>query len=401
MARLAYLRGRIWDDPAQVWGALQAGTTVSAVYFPVDMDQARVKLAQLSSELSTPMVNASVAIENGAAVGVPARAGRTLDVEATLAQWRGGLGTVLRERVLDLVFYPVAPTVTDVSALVGEINARLATPLTVRAYDPVRDERFEWPVSAETWVNWLTFDVVNNAVTWQVDAAAVVDFIAEKDGQLDGQRYLLDADASTIGRAIENGQTTVQLRIYHAPTTHLVQSGETLSSIGYSYGIPYPWLQEANPGVEFLTVGQAITVPSPDEFLPLPVVENKRVLISLSQQRMWGYENGALVWDQTISTGIEDSPTHPGVFQVQSHEREAYANAWDLYMPYFMGIYQPGPNAGVMNGFHGFPTRDGYNLLWTNNLGTPVTYGCVLINNTIAPAFYAWAEEGVVVEIVP
>ena len=52
-----------------------------------------------------------------------------------------------------------------------------------------------------------------------------------------------------------------------------------------------------------------------------------------------------------------------------------------------------------MNGFHGFPTRGGATLLWTGNLGQPVTYGCILISTDNAIALYGWAQDGVVVEI--
>ena len=191
------------------------------------------------------------------------------------------------------------------------------------------------------------------------------------------------------------------MRVYHAPRQHTVQLGETLASIARSYGFPYPWLQEANPGVEALRPGQVIHIPSPDVLLPLPVVPGKRIVVSMSQQQMWAYQWGDLLWAWTVSTGIESSPTSPGVFQIQSHEMNAYAASWDLWMPYFMGIYRPVPASGFMNGFHGFPTRDGTNLLWTGNLGYPVTYGCILVSTQNAAVLYEWAEEGVVVEIRP
>ena len=53
------------------------------------------------------------------------------------------------------------------------------------------------------------------------------------------------------------------------------------------------------------------------------------------------------------------------------------------------------------NGFHGFPTRGGSQLLWTNSLGTRVTYGCILISNDHIRQLYDWAEDGVVVQITP
>ncbi|MFN2137341.1 MAG: L,D-transpeptidase, partial [Candidatus Promineifilaceae bacterium] len=57
------------------------------------------------------------------------------------------------------------------------------------------------------------------------------------------------------------------------------------------------------------------------------------------------------------------------------------------------------PTSDFMNGFHGFPTRDGFNLLWTGDLGHPVTYGCILLSSENAQQLYDWADEGVVVEI--
>jgi lipoprotein-anchoring transpeptidase ErfK/SrfK len=144
-----------------------------------------------------------------------------------------------------------------------------------------------------------------------------------------------------------------------------------------------------------------VTIPSPDVLLPLPVVPDKRIVVSLSQQKVWVFEDGGLKWEWLASTGIDDSPTSPGVFQIQSHEPNAYANNWDLWMPHFMGVYRPVPYADFMNGFHGFPTRSGHNLLWTGDLGRQVTYGCILLSSENAATLYNWAEEGVVVEIQP
>ncbi len=70
-------------------------------------------------------------------------------------------------------------------------------------------------------------------------------------------------------------------------------------------------------------------------------------------------------------------------------------------MPYFMGIYRPVPTVDFMNGFHGFPTRDGATLLWTSSLGSPVTFGCILLSTENAEVLFSWAEAGVVVEIRP
>jgi lipoprotein-anchoring transpeptidase ErfK/SrfK len=216
------------------------------------------------------------------------------------------------------------------------------------------------------------------------------------------RRLALDEAVTAVRDAVQAQSENVHIRVYHNQRHHIVQPGETLSSIAYHCGIPYPWIQAANPGIgDSLSVGQAVTIPSPDVLLPLPVVERKRLVVSLSEQKLWAYEDGALKWEWPVSTGIDSSPTAPGVFQIQTHEPNAYASRWNLWMPYFMGIYRPVPSSDFMNGFHGFPTRGSSTLLWTGDLGHPVTYGCILLSTDNATALYEWAEAGVVVEVRP
>jgi len=87
------------------------------------------------------------------------------------------------------------------------------------------------------------------------------------------------------------------------------------------------------------------------------------------------------------------------VFQVQTHERKAYASVWDLTMPHFLGIYEAWP--GFMNGIHGLPTLSNGTRLWENILGKPASYGCIILDLKTAEWLYKWAEDGVIVEITP
>jgi lipoprotein-anchoring transpeptidase ErfK/SrfK len=160
-------------------------------------------------------------------------------------------------------------------------------------------------------------------------------------------------------------------------------------------------VQQANGGIENVSIGQQIVIPSPDNFLYFDPVPDKRVEVSISQQRVRVYENGALKWDWGASTGINSSPTWPGLYQIISHVPNAYAANWNLWMPNFLGVYQPIPGSEFTNGFHGFPTRGGGQILWENSIGTRVTYGCILLSNTNSKLLYDWAEDGVVVRILP
>jgi hypothetical protein len=148
-----------------------------------------------------------------------------------------------------------------------------------------------------------------------------------------------------------------------------------------------------------LPTGETITIPSRNEMLPLPVIQNKRIVISIAEQRMWTYENGNLLNEYIVSTGIDSSPTLPGVYQVQTHEPNAYASVWDLYMPNFLGIYEGWP--GFYNGIHGLPMLSSGVRLWADVLGSKASFGCIILDLPASEVVYNWAEDGVVVEILP
>jgi lipoprotein-anchoring transpeptidase ErfK/SrfK len=369
-----------------------------------DPKSAETNLRSMAPQFDKAPSDAELAIVNGQVIVSEPQNGRRLDVTATTEKLLQNPAEVISSGRLGLVIAPVSPTVTDVSPIVAEVERLLSTTASVHLYDPVTDQSVDWLVSPDVWSNWLDLEIIAPELgeyQWNLDTDQARAYLLTQVQTLGADRYL-DWETAVNGlyQAISSQNPDVNLRVYHHPTQHIVQPGDTFANIGRAYGIPYPWIQQANPtSNERLSVGQVLTIPSPDELLPLPVVGNKRIIVSISQQRMWAYENGQEKWAWLASTGIDESPTAPGIFQIQSHETNAYAGNWDLWMPNFMGIYRPVPTSDFMNGFHGFPTRDGANLLWTGNLGQKVTYGCILISNTNAVQLYEWAEPGVVVEV--
>jgi hypothetical protein len=402
-AQRAYEIGRSWPSLVNWWQHEQQIDLPPVWRF--DRYLPEQYLNRRAAELTLPPVDASLHLihdgDNAPRVeAVSSQMGQQLDVAATLEPLLDNPGGVLLVGQLPLVIVPLTPTLTDVSATVAQANDWLAQSLTITAYDPIRDEQLAWEIGPAQWGRWgrLTVDPATLTLDWVLAETAVLHHFDEILAE--SNRFLPpDELVTAVDHALDNPPSPVNLRLFHREQQHIVQSGESFAIIGRMHGIPYPWIQEANPGVEILHPGQTITIPSPDELLPLPVVENKRILVSLSEQRVRVYENGSLKWDWITSTGIDDSPTAPGIFQIQSHEPNAYAANWDLWMPHFMGVYRPVPTSPFMNGFHGFPTQGGSQILWTNSLGRRVTYGCILLSNENAIVLYEWAEPGVVVEI--
>jgi lipoprotein-anchoring transpeptidase ErfK/SrfK len=397
----AYAQGRSFDSMLSIF---QEGLSAQPVW-SFDAAAADSSLAAFAPQLSIPPINAGVRIEQGNVFETTAADGRALDMDMTMAYLMADPTRVLMTGRLPLATKPVPPDITDVSNMTAEARRLLSTTLTLRAYDPVTDETAEWIITPQSWGNWLSLKPDPNGAErfeWVIDQSAAELYLDTQLPGLGEERYLDGEDLiPTLMSAISTQQSLVNTRIFHHPRQHTVQSGETLAGIGRDYGIPYPWIQQANPGSEFLQAGDTITIPSTDEMLPFPVVQNKRIVINISQQQVSVYEDGQTRWEWPVSTGIDASPTAPGIFQIQSHEPNAYASNWDLWMPSFMGIYRPLPTADFMNGFHGFPTRNGSTLLWTGDLGHQVTYGCILVSSENASLLYDWAEEGVVVEVQP
>ncbi len=129
---------------------------------------------------------------------------------------------------------------------------------------------------------------------------------------------------------------------------------------------------------------------------PAPVyVGSKYILVDISDQHMYVYENDALIYSFVASTGINNA-TRVGVFAVQSKFDNAYGATWDIWMPNWLGIYWAG---GLENGIHALPILPNGATLWEGFLGRPVSYGCVVLGTYESKLLYDWAEVGTTVEI--
>lgn len=127
---------------------------------------------------------------------------------------------------------------------------------------------------------------------------------------------------------------------------------------------------------------------------PRIALEDKRVEVSIAEQRLWAYEEGALILDTKISTGIPDLPSSNGIptatprgdFYVFSKmpvrhmgdgritsETEAYELPGVPWVSYFH-------EWGVA--FHG--------TYWHDNYGNEMSHGCVNMKPEEAKWLYRW-----------
>lgn len=121
----------------------------------------------------------------------------------------------------------------------------------------------------------------------------------------------------------------------------------------------------------------------------------KYILVDISEQHMYVYEGDALIYSFVASTGINNA-TRVGTFAVQSKIPNAYGSTWNIWMPNWLGIYWAG---GLENGIHALPILPNGATLWEGFLGSPVSYGCVVLGTYESQLLYEWAEIGTPVEI--
>jgi hypothetical protein len=103
-----------------------------------------------------------------------------------------------------------------------------------------------------------------------------------------------------------------------------------------------------------------------------------QVIVSIGDQRISVYDDGALVARSSVSTGVPDHPTPRGVFSVISKHRWHRSNLYsDAPMPYMQRITWSGIalHAGVLPGY-------------------PASHGCIRLKNDFAIRLWHLTKRG-------
>ena len=141
----------------------------------------------------------------------------------------------------------------------------------------------------------------------------------------------------------------------------------------------------------------ATNASSPTSAPPAPVPHAaKSILVDISDQHVYAYERSKLVFSFVASTG-RNNTTQPGHYRILDKTPNAYSDPWGFWMPYWMGIYYVGYN--LENGFHSLPVLSNGAQIWGKQIGTPVTFGCVVLKPNDMKQLYKWAGIGTEVVI--
>lgn len=398
-ARQAFQIGRV-GRPDQRWADWQNRRPV-AVAFTFDTQAARAFLQSYKADVFLAPRDARVQIDaaRGLAVAVPAQAGRELDVDATL---RHVFALAMTGQAVPVITREIVPAIADVSGAVNQLNDWLQRPFDLHLW---------WaggwitrPVTPQERVSWARaeLDAGQWVARWDKDGvrAFVAGLPAELPGGAEaGAEVRIDEAAEMIQVAFQRREPGLWLIALHGEHRHIIQPGDTFESLGDRFGIPVARLLSANPGIwqAGFSPGQSITIPHQSIMMPLPITPTnlKRIEVDLTTQRLWAWDGATLALSATISSGIPKWRTLTGVFQVLEHVDEAYNKLARVRMPNWLSIYDIGePGESLTNGIHALPVLGGGRRLWAGHLGTPVSFGCVVLGIEDSDFIYRWAELG-------
>jgi len=187
-----------------------------------------------------------------------------------------------------------------------------------------------------------------------------------------------------------------------AAKTHRVQPGEYLSVIAARYGTTAAAIAGANgiANPSLIYSGQLLVIPSGGSWsAPAPAGSGLQFVVYLSQQHCYLYRDGTQLYSWACSTGRSGARTVTGSFHVQSKIRNAWGSRFNAWMPYWLGIYWAGNSE---NGIHGLPVDASTGVTWwADRVGTPITFGCIMLSNDAAITLYNLAYIGMSVVIRP
>jgi LysM repeat protein len=215
---------------------------------------------------------------------------------------------------------------------------------------------------------------------------------------------LASADRIYVGQrlVVPGGATASTSGPSGSSVYYTVQRGDYVSSIAARHGVTAWAIVQANhlANPNFIYVGQRLVIPGGTAPAPAPAPQpsggDKRIVIDLSEQRMYVYQGGQLLYTWVVSTGMPGADTITGHFSVLNKIPNAYAYTWGLQMPYWLGIYWAG---SLQNGIHALPIMANGQLLWEGYLGQRVSYGCIILSTQNALTLYNWAPVGTPVDI--
>jgi len=116
--------------------------------------------------------------------------------------------------------------------------------------------------------------------------------------------------------------------------------------------------------------------------LTVVIFAQKEIIVDLSEQRAYAYDDGSLVMEGKISSGKIGRETPVGDYVILEKKRHHRSNLW------------PKPNGGARMDYMMRLTNDGIAMHLGYVPNYPASHGCIRLQNGFAQRLFKWAEVG-------
>lgn len=176
------------------------------------------------------------------------------------------------------------------------------------------------------------------------------------------------------------------------PADGLVLSGESLRA-------PQPEPPRVAPPSAGPSATPDSATPDSEETLPADSGEGRRVVFSEGRQRVWLVgETGAVQRTYLVSGSVHDN-LDQGSFEVYSRSDRAWGIEDSGSMRWFVRFANGDTGAAI--GFHDIPVDEGAKVQTVDQLGTPLSHGCIRQRTPDALAMWRFAPIGTTVVVTP
>jgi len=206
-----------------------------------DEPRARLYLQALAEQIDQPAVDATLRLQDGVPVALPAQTGRAVDIEASLVALRAALSDPSAS-VVTLVVRPLLPQVADAGPARERAAALLAQPFTLVLPNPREGDPGPWTLLPEQLAAMLLVRPADDGLEVTLDPAPLRSLLEsltstlaiqpvdarfhfdETTGQLiaiapsaDGRALDVEGSLQSVLSAVAAGQTTAPLVLQTVP----------------------------------------------------------------------------------------------------------------------------------------------------------------------------------------
>ena len=119
----------------------------------------------------------------------------------------------------------------------------------------------------------------------------------------------------------------------------------------------------------------------------LPLLAYKEIAVDLYQQKIYAIEDGNIIFQGTISSGMIGRDTPEGVYKILQKKRHHRSNLW------------PKPNGGAKMPYMLRLTNTGIAMHLGDVSRRAASHGCIRMGNKLAKKMYNWSRVGMTVRI--